>query len=165
MMCYRSAAPELFHDKSDMCRRAAMASPAPAAASPATPAILHMLCLLSGGGRAPTCRGNARPHPRSSVCASLAGHRAPPRCAGTGYSTAARFSARSPASVQQRGRRRVGVHRPGLPSPWLRTTSPSARVGGCPSSQVLSVRLTGRPPCPTTMRRYRLLHRSAILCS
>uniref|UniRef100_A0A0E0HSQ7 Uncharacterized protein n=1 Tax=Oryza nivara TaxID=4536 RepID=A0A0E0HSQ7_ORYNI len=91
MMCYRSATPELFHDKSDVC----------------TDGIPGASCSVS--------------------CHS--GH---------------------PAHALLIERRRASSY---LPRQRL------------PSSQVLSVRLTGRPPCPTTMRRYRLLHRSAALRS
>uniref|UniRef100_A0A0E0J1Z6 Uncharacterized protein n=1 Tax=Oryza nivara TaxID=4536 RepID=A0A0E0J1Z6_ORYNI len=92
MMCYRSAAPELFHDKSDV-------------SSDSIPGASFSVSCHSG-------------HPAHALLIEW-------RCA----------------------------------SSYL----PRQRS---PSSQVISVRLTGRPPCPTAMRRYRLLHRrSAALRS
>ncbi|EEC80825.1 hypothetical protein OsI_23412 [Oryza sativa Indica Group] len=62
MMCYHSAVPELFHDKSDVCSDGIPGASCSVSCHSGHPAHA-LLVTLSGGGRAPTCRGNARPHP------------------------------------------------------------------------------------------------------
>uniref|UniRef100_A0A0D3HLY7 Uncharacterized protein n=1 Tax=Oryza barthii TaxID=65489 RepID=A0A0D3HLY7_9ORYZ len=105
MMCYRSAASELFHDKSDV-------------SSDSIPGASFSVSCHSG-------------HPAHALLVTY-----------------------------QESKLAISIH---IEWRWASSYLPRQRS---PSSQVISVRLTGRPPCPTAMRRYRLLHRrSAALRS
>uniref|UniRef100_A0A0E0PZA9 Uncharacterized protein n=1 Tax=Oryza rufipogon TaxID=4529 RepID=A0A0E0PZA9_ORYRU len=84
MMCYHSAVPELFHDKSDVCSDGIPGASCSVSCHSGHPAHALLIERRWASSYLPRQRS---PSSRSSVCASLAGHRAPPRCAGTGCST------------------------------------------------------------------------------